>query len=210
MNSSLNRFNSLAWIYDTLARVIFGKSIKNAQVCYLKEIPKGCNVLILGGGTGWIIRKLLQINPGVNIWYIEASSAMIQRARKKVAKFHKDRIHFIHGTEDSVPTEINYNAVITPFFLDLFSMTSLKEVIRKIRKTLTPDALWLATDFVDNHKWWQRVALRLMYLFFRIICGIESKELPAWENVLRESGCEELKSNYFFNTFIKATLFVMR
>jgi tRNA (cmo5U34)-methyltransferase len=210
MSYSLNKFNSLAWIYDTLARAVFGKSIRNAQVYYLKEIPQGCNVLILGGGTGWIIRELFLVNPDVHIWYIEASTAMIQRSQKRVKEFQEACVHFIHGTEDSIPAGIKYGAVITPFFLDLFSATTLSHVVRKIRSSLNTDALWLATDFVNRHKWWQRAALRFMYFFFRVVCRIESEELPAWENVLSESGCQELKSNYFFGSFIKATVFGMR
>ena len=49
----MNGFNSIAPVYDALATLVFGRSIRNAQLCFLGDIGYRGKVLILGGGTGW-------------------------------------------------------------------------------------------------------------------------------------------------------------
>jgi len=113
------------------------------------------------------------------------------------------RIHFIHGTEQDIPPTIQFDAVITNFYLDLFTNHQLKEVVEKIRFSLNAGALWIATDFVDGNKWWQRMMLGVMYWFFRILCQIESQQLPEWSKSLEHAGMKEVASNFFFGGFIK-------
>src|SRR5688572_28861247 len=103
MASRLNQFNGLARRYDRLAKIIFGNSLLEAQTAYLNEISSNANVLILGGGTGKLLTRLLNVNKSCSIWYIEASSMMIELARQHAKKANRAKVLFIHGTEDSIP-----------------------------------------------------------------------------------------------------------
>ena len=58
----LNGFDSIASIYDPIARLFFGNSITESQATFLSEIPVG-KVLILGGGSGWIATEVLSAQP---------------------------------------------------------------------------------------------------------------------------------------------------
>lgn len=207
MPSQLDRFNWLAKYYDQLATIVFGKTLHKGQVTYLCEIPKGATILILGGGTGKVMQELLRINSVYQIWYVEASSTMIELAKRNITNESPQQIYFIHGTEDSIPVGIKFNAVITHFFLDLFSEPSLKVLVEKIYPSLAPDGVWLACDFISNGKWWQKSTLRVMYLFFKLTCGIESRKLPPWEYQLRLGGLSLIKCRFFLDHFIKTTLF---
>jgi tRNA (cmo5U34)-methyltransferase len=206
----LNRFNKIAGIYDSLTRVVFGKSLYNAQVFFLNTIPPNSNVLILGGGTGWLLEALLDINPSCRVWYVEASSSMISHAEKTIGKAQSNRVYFIHGTEADIPPGMMYDAVVTHFFLDLFSASSLNAVITTIQGRLKPDAVWLVSDFVYRDKRWQKILLRLMYLFFRLTCRIETVQLPPWEEMLARHGFDEAKSENFFGSFIRSVLLKRR
>src|SRR5688572_27433406 len=119
----MNNFDSVASFYDRLSRLIFGNSILHAQTLYLPDIPTGANVLILGGGTGWLLCELLAKKPGCKIWYIEASEKMISLS-KEATRDTSHRVTFIHGTEDRIPSGITFHVVITHFYLDLFSAGS--------------------------------------------------------------------------------------
>ena len=79
-----NSFDRVAPIYDTLARIVFGRSIILAQLFYLKEIPVNARVLILGGGTGKVAHALLQLNNTCQIVYVEASVAMLEKTRSRI------------------------------------------------------------------------------------------------------------------------------
>ena len=133
-SGNLNGFDAITPVYDWLARFVFGKSIRNAQLKFLNKIPGGSNILILGGGTGWLLSKLLEVNPTCTVWYIEASQKMLKRAQKEVHVPPTTSVYYIHGTEEDIPLGMKYNVVIANFFFDLFSPSSLQTLIRDIDK----------------------------------------------------------------------------
>ncbi len=198
-------FDRIAKIYDGLAFLVFGKSIRQAQQCFINEIPTTSKILILGGGSGWFLEKLLEVKPASEIWYVEASQKMLEIS--KVKTNHSARVHFIHGTEDSISTDIMCDVVILNFYLDLFTNESLNSVLGKIKKALKSDSLWLVTDFIDGKKWWQSLLLKVMYRFFQMTCNIETTRLPNWNQQLRTFGSNKLKSKYFYRGFIETTVY---
>ena len=205
---SLNGFNWISGVYDRAARVVFGKAILNAQLTFLDDIPINCKILILGGGTGRILEEMIRVNPRRAIWYIDASSAMLERAKERLRELPAHDVHFLHGTVNSIPGEIKFDVVITNFFLDLFTVQSLVGIMEKIDKALLTESLWLVTDFVNGKKLYQRLLLYAMYLFFRITSKLEARKLPPWEAMLKKWGFKKLKSALFFNAFIKSAVFI--
>src|SRR6187401_1800947 len=110
-----NSFDRVALFYDALARMVFGKSMKESQFFYLDKVPEGAKVLILGGGTGWLAKQLLQINLSCTIVYKEASVEMISRSRKRMSEDDLKRIQFVHSSE--IESGETFDVVITNFFL---------------------------------------------------------------------------------------------
>jgi len=199
----LNGFDRIAWVYDFLSKLAFGKSIIDSQKYFLGNIRDHSKILILGGGSGWLLAELLKIKPDCEVWYIDASEKMISLSKRKIKIGY---VHFIHGTELDIPVGNQFDVVITNFYLDLFTNHQLKEVIEKIQSSLNARALWITTDFVDGKKWWQRMMLRLMYRFFRIACNIESFQLPEWSRLIENAGMKEIESKFFYKGFIKTVL----
>jgi ubiquinone/menaquinone biosynthesis C-methylase UbiE len=183
--------------------MVFGKSIIESQQFFLGEIQEHARVLILGGGSGWLLSELLRIKPNCEVWYIDASEKMIALSRQKNPEH---RVHFIHGTELDIPVAIRFDAVITNFYLDLFTNDQLKKAVERIQSSLNAGALWIVTDFVDG-KWWQRMMLGVMYWFFRILCQIESQRLPEWSELMENAGIKEMESKFFYGDFIKTARF---
>jgi tRNA (cmo5U34)-methyltransferase len=201
---TLNGFDRIAFIYDFLARIVFGQSIVDSQRYFLNKIQNGSKILILGGGTGWLLADLMKLKPDCKVWYIEASEKMIALARNKVGSSHS--IHFIHGTEESIP-EIKFEVVITNFYLDLFSNRQLEHLVKNLQSVLKTSSSWIVTDFVNDKKWWQPVILRIMYFFFRITCGLKIKQLPEWDQLIARKGTKEVESKSFYRGFIKTVLY---
>ena len=195
---SVNNFNRVAFLYDALVRLVFGNSMFRAQTFLLNKIKDDATVLIIGGGTGWILKAL---KPGCEVWYIDSSSKMIEKARKQDVIC---KVHFIIGTENNIPDR-TFDVVITNFYFDLFTTTKVDAVIKKIKTVIEPDAHWIVTDFVDK-AWWQRIMLHVMYLFFSVTCGIESKKLPAWIESFDQNGFSVTESKTFYAGFIKTLL----
>ncbi len=205
--SALNAFNRVAHYYDFLKWIIFGTSIDDCQEYFLPALPDWGNILIVGGGSGVMLADLLAIRPSCSIWYLEASSEMIEKADARVGADARHRVVFVHGTNDELPAGIRFDGVITNFFLDLFPDDTLHEICNKIGRQLNPGGVWLVSDFVDAGRWWQRLLLRVMYRFFVIACDIDARKLPAWGDYFRASGFETEESKFFYKGFIKSSVY---
>ena len=196
-------------MYDRLAGLVYGKAIRNAQHVHLPALKSARKILIIGGGTGWILRDVLSLDPASTIVYVEASSKMLELSRSNVPKGDLHRVVFVEGTEQSLPDQPQFDAVMANFFLDLFSETELNAVVVKLKHTLMPDGKLLCTDFVDDHAW-QRVLLFVMYGFFRLTAGLRNRKLPPWREVIGAHGFQRIQSRSFWNGFICSELYRVR
>ncbi len=197
-----NGFDRLAPYYDPLARLVFGNTIENSQEQFLSQIRLNSRVLIVGGGTGNILKKLSAI-PGIFIIYVEASKEMINRAKDKVE--NSGGTKFIHTTIDDFNYDGHFDYIITPFFLDLFNGPSLDLVMKKLHGYLKEDGQWLFTDFQLGSGWrklWQVPLLMLMVIFFRLTCRIEAKTLQDFDKHFWQMGYSLDKEKVFYGEFI--------
>jgi ubiquinone/menaquinone biosynthesis C-methylase UbiE len=176
-----------------------------AQTQYLKEIEENARVLILGGGTGWLLAELLSVNPSCSVVYIDASKKMIQKARHKVGLLTQ-KVSFIHGTEKDIPQGSSFDVIITHFYLDLFDPPTCRQVSGIIRKFCHRRSLWLACDFI-NVTWWHTAMLWVMYAFFRVTSKLRTKGMPDWRKSIRGAGFSEIRAEYFFRKFICSALY---
>jgi ubiquinone/menaquinone biosynthesis C-methylase UbiE len=170
-----SNYNKIARSYDLISWIVYGKALINAQVGLLKYIPANSRVLIVGGGTGWILEEIAQIHSGLTIDYIESSEKMIALSEKR--DHGTNHINFINLPVENYITEERYDVIFTPFFFDNFKVDKIEFVFTKLNELLKQDGIWLYADFIDNGKWWQKLLLRTMYLFFKITTNIETQEL---------------------------------
>ena len=190
-------FDPVARHYDWLARLIFGKSITNAQIIHFKKIKNNAKILIVGGGTGWIM-EFLPVNYQ-SITFIEPSKKMLSIAQSRELSHH---IEFINANVEDVPLELEYDVIITNFFFDLFDNTQGNAITRKLLSSLKEEGIWIQTDFERNGIWWQTVMLVIMYLFFNITTGLSTRRLSDWKVFFRSAGMEMIEGISFYREFI--------
>jgi ubiquinone/menaquinone biosynthesis C-methylase UbiE len=198
----MSGFDYVAPLYDSLARLVFGKSIVDAQTYFLNQIPPHARVLILGGGTGWLLERLLRAEPTCFVWYVEKSSKMIERSRKRKTD---NRVYFIHGTEENIPADLKFDVIITNFYLDLFLDSTLQHIMQHIHLYTLPTTRWLVSEFVNSGKWWHRWLLKVMYFFFRMVCNIEANQLPPWHQQMQR-GWVEINAGLWYGNFIRSNV----
>lgn len=190
MSDSLGHFDWIAPVYDALVFVVFGRRLKRAQAVFLDRIPLGASVLVVGGGTGWLLDPLLTNGRAARIVYLESSARMLARASRRMLELKlPGRIEFRLGDEESLRPDEHFDVLMTPFVLDLFTTETLQtRLIPRLRSALTQNGLWLITDFVKTQVWWQRVLVWLMIRFFILTAGIEARHLADWQRLLGEGG----------------------
>ncbi len=172
-------YDVIAPIYDALAGLFIGKALRRAQVYFLYCIPANTKVLIVGGGTGWLLEEITKIHSqGLAIDYVDVSSKMIALAKQR--NKGKNKVTFIHQSILDFTNQHPYDVIITPFLLDNFKEETARKVFTLLNQKLQTNGLWIYTDFQVSHpaSYWQKAVLFLMYSFFRIAANIEASGLP--------------------------------
>jgi tRNA (cmo5U34)-methyltransferase len=195
-------FDGIAPFYDALSRLVFGNSLRKAQVHWLNSVPKKANILILGGGSGWLLSRILAVCDPKSVLYIDASPVMISLAQKKVD--NDNRVDFRVGTESAIQPGDRVQVLFTPFVLDLFTQKRLQtQILPRLLSCLDNHGYWFCCDFVKPVFWWQRLLLWILYRFFRTFSRIEANRMPDWLTLLNsQPSLRHRESKYFVKKLI--------
>ncbi|MDR6808008.1 ubiquinone/menaquinone biosynthesis C-methylase UbiE [Dyadobacter sp. BE34] len=205
----LNNYDRIATNYDRLSRLIFGKSIVRAQQALLPFIGSPARILIVGGGTGWILEEIARLSPsGLAIDYVEISSKMLDLARRRNCR--ENHVAFVHAGIENYAAPVKYDVVMTPFLFDNFSRERAHEVFDKLDKMLKNGALWLFADFhIDQNlnRIWQKALLRSMYIFFKNISHVEADQLPDMHTLFNTHNYHLTFETFHFGRFIRSAAY---
>jgi len=201
-----SNYDNSAWFYDRLSKLFYGNALINAQVYLLPFIKPNSSVLIVGGGTGWILEELAKIHPaGLKITYVEISTNMMALSKKRVVG--DNTVIFINSPMEDVPFAEKFDIIITPFLFDNFTEDTLQKVFAHLNPLLKKDGLWLNTDFQLTGKWWQNVFLKTMFVFFKIICGIETSVLPDIDKQFKQHDYQVVAQKTFYGDFVSSMVY---
>jgi ubiquinone/menaquinone biosynthesis C-methylase UbiE len=192
-------FDPVTSYYDQLARLVFGQTFLKAQTSHFDTITRDSKVLIVGGGTGWILEKLPENCD--QITYIEPSVKMIRKAMQRSCPIP---VKFIQEPIQNCQLDQVYDIIITNFFFDMFDDLHGFEIARMLYTSLKSNGIWIITEFEKGVNWWQRSMLYTMYLFFSLTTGIQVRKLPAWKEMMIKLGMEPKNTKSYFGKFISA------
>ncbi|RZM25753.1 MAG: class I SAM-dependent methyltransferase [Pedobacter sp.] len=205
----LNNYDAIAGNYDMLSRMVFFKSQVSAQAEQLVYIPSGSKVLIVGGGTGWILESLKNMHSaGLTITYVEISKKMIHLAAKR--NIGRNKITMINSPIEDFIDDYSYDVVMTAFLFDNFKEQRIQQVFSKLHHVLKPEGLWLFSDFHNpkaQGKFWQRLMLKTMYYFFGKIAHVEATELTDMQPKFEAKNYKPLVAKTYYKGFIKAIVY---
>jgi len=204
-------FSRVARVYDWLASLVFGRAQRRAQLAALRAgLPLAGptpHVLVLGGGPGWVLTELLRQCPAARVLYLETSAAMLAQAQTRLARYAPAlaaQVEFRRGSERDLRPEKQFDAVITFFVLDCFTLAEFPGAMARLQAARRPGAPWLVADFLPPRNWWQRGLLRAMYLFFGATVGLRARQLPPWPAMLADLANANIYKSEFYSGFITA------
>ena len=204
-------FDRVAWCYDALAGLVFGPAQRRAQRAALTDLPAGTpRVLILGGGTGWVLLEVLRRRPLATVLYLEASPNMLARARARLARDcpgATGQVEFRHGTQAALGPTDRFGALVTFFVLDCLARPEVPVALARLRAAQRPGATWLLADFRPARRGWRRGLLAAMYAFFRLTTGLRATELPDLRPALEALGLRATDHGTFFGGAIEAVAY---
>ncbi|WP_293306116.1 class I SAM-dependent methyltransferase [Pedobacter sp. UBA5917] len=201
-----NNYDKIANHYDTLSRLVFFRSQVNAQINQLQYIPKNSSVLIVGGGTGWILEELAKVHvSGLKIVYVEISAKMIALSQKR--NYKGNHVDFINLGIEDFSTDKNFDIILTPFLFDNFVEERAAKVFVQLDGYLKKDGLWFLVDFSlnkKNGKWWKWALLKSMYSFFKLLDIVEANHLIDMVPYFLKSNYRIIEARSYYSSFIKA------
>ena len=204
-----NNYDLIAPYYDKLSRLIFFRSQLSVQIKQLSFIPAQSRILIVGGGTGWILEEIARIYPsGLNITYLERSSKMLDLSRKRDVK--SNLVDYILASAEDFETILQYDVLITAFLFDNFSEEKIDAVFYKLHPALKSSGLWLFSDFyfhAESGKRWQSFLLKAMYCFFKAIANVEAAALVNTEHCFENKSYTILKTFHAYSGLIKSIIY---
>jgi ubiquinone/menaquinone biosynthesis C-methylase UbiE len=202
-----NNYNRIAKSYDVLSRIFFQNSIIKAQLYLIEFIAENTKVLIVGGGTGWILEEISKLKKqNISVVYVEKSSAMTALAKKR--NYKNIRVEFINKPIEQYNTDKLFDVVITPFLFDNFLSDKIQFVFTKLDALLSSKGFWLYADFVNTNenKLWQKFLLKTMYLFFKATADIETQELVDMRPHFKLK-YDLLSQQFYYRRFIQAVVY---
>jgi ubiquinone/menaquinone biosynthesis C-methylase UbiE len=205
----MNNYNRIAAVYDSLSRMIFFKSQIKAQSDQLKYITPKSKILIVGGGTGWVLEELSKLySSELYITYVEVSTKMIRLAKKRDVK--KNKVTFIPLAIEKFESLDQFDVIQSAFLFDNFSDERASQVFDQLEKYLKPGGLWLFCDFQyekQQGKTWKWLMLKTMYLFFRLVSNVEAKELVNMDPFFEKRYFTKIFFKSYYNGFIKSVVY---
>lgn len=205
-----NNYNHIAPVYDSLSRLVFGRAQVNVQRDLLASVVASSRILIVGGGTGWILEELAALCPaGLAITYVEISSEMLRIAKRR--PIGSNLVEFLaEDIQDYSAAKCSYDVIITPFLFDNFLNSTAKKVFFQLDALLSAKGIWLYADFyLDPRKEssWKKGLLFLMYKFFGCVCRIEAQTLVDMAPYFQGAGYRELFCSFRYAGFIKGIVY---
>ncbi len=226
-----NNYDPIANYYDRIHHLFYGQAEISAQVELLEYVRPGDRLLIVGGGSGWILEKIAAVFPsGLEITYIESSVRMMELT--KTRKWGRNRVELVtSGVEEWIGGEgserekigeersggaaiwggaAEYDCILTGLFFDNFEEAHAAAIVSKLTRFLKHDGYWLESDFYypkKRGKLWQAVLLWTMYMSARLICGVEAKRLPDMDKIFEGEGYRVVYSTFHYQRFVRGVVY---
>lgn len=193
----MGNYDLIAPIYDPLSRMVFGRAQLKAQRDLLHFIQPGDKILIAGGGTGWILDDLADMER-LDIVYVESSANMLALARNRKVT----GVDFVESPIEAFQTGERFDVIQTGFLFDNFEQAQALKAFDRLHQLLKPGGTWLFVEFQDK-RWWQRGLMIVMYGFFRLVSRLRVSKLVDMEPIFTSKGYQVVqKSTYFGGSII--------
>lgn len=207
--SRQNDYNNIAFCYDGLSRIVFGKHIKQSQICLLSFIGPGSKILIVGGGSGWILEEISRkYSSGLHIVYVEASANMIKLAKAKKTAYNT--VELVNEYIEVYQPSSTFDVIITAFLFDNFDEETTTKIFNKLHILLNKNGKWLFADFIitNRTKYQHKLLIRAMYFFFKITSNVQAKKLTDTEPIFIKNGYKKKFCQYHYHQVIKSICWI--
>lgn len=183
----MNGYNLIAPYYQFFVKLVFGNLLFKAQTHFLTKDVNPAHILIVGGGSGQLLTFCLIRYPSAQITYVESSKKMIELSKRKTSELDKIRVNFQCQSILDWNDEVEYEIVLLPFVLDLFSNKDCHKLLIKLKAKIRSESRIIVADFFNSNSIFQKALIMFMYVLFRSICASDRTTLPNYQLLFKKS-----------------------
>ena len=181
-------FDRVARSYRWMEYLTLGPLLQRMRLYHLPRLGDRRKALILGDGDGRFTERLLRANTAVEVTAVDLSGRMLDLLRQRACS---ERLATQHADARGYIPKFAPDLVVTHFFLDCLTDEEVRSLMADVAPRLAPGALWLVSDFgIPKGAWaWSgQVAVRLLYLAFRVLTGLRTTRLADFASSLEGNG----------------------
>jgi hypothetical protein len=205
-------FDRVARPYRLLEHLTFGRALERCRLHFLPRLLDRKQALVLGDGDGRFLAALLAANPHLEADVVDTSAAMLHLLEQRT-QINATRLRTHQTTALTFTPARTYDLVATHFFLDCLTQPELDALCTRIAPHLTPQALWLVSDFnvpTGSLHWPARILVRSLYLGFRILTGLRTTALPDHAAALSATGLTRIAQHHSLASLLTTELWQPR
>jgi len=201
MNVAEPSFDHIARPYRWLEYLTLGRALENCRLHYLPQLLDRHRALVLGDGDGRFLAQLLTQNSQLHADAVDTSAMMLELLRQRCEATGPNtatRLRTHHANALTHTLDGPYDLVVTHFFLDCLTEPELQSLITRIAPALTPNALWLLSDFRTPNGLMRlpaKTLIRTLYFAFRILTGLRTTHLPDHATALTQAGLTRISQH---------------
>jgi SAM-dependent methyltransferase len=197
-------FDWLAPVYDSMEVVTAGRLLQRVRTASLDALAGRRRVLSVGEGHGRFAAAFAQSFTHPELTCVEASGAMLSRARRRLAniKGARARVNWVQAKVPAWrPPAAAFDAIVTCFFLDCFPPDELAAIVATLAHAATANAAWIIADFAVPARglvrWRARAIHAIMYTFFHLTTDIRARRLTPPDPFLAAQGFSLVRRQTF-------------
>ncbi len=200
-------FDYVARWYRWLEYAAFGRTLERCRFAFLPVLKDARRILILGEGDGRFLQKLLSVNSSARIDVVEVSVGMLRLARGRLSDDQVERVEFYPADARNWDfPEVEYDAIVTCFFLDCFTPQTLADLMPRITASAKPGACWLLSEFEETSTLRAGLWLAFIHALFRVTTNLEASRLGPFAELFAESGWGNIRRETFAGGLMSAEI----
>lgn len=207
-------YSRLVRTYRVLEWLAFGNLLHRARTAHLECIGAQDRVLVVGDGDGRFGRELRRLRRNIE-GAAGAAAAVISLDRSLAMLRSADSDATVCSDALWPPlSDASFDVVVTQFVLDQWQDEELERVVGQLSALLRPGGQWLYCDFAvptaGPGRWWARLWLPILYIFFRAVAEIEARR---WEDptpLLESAGLTRVSRRSLRGGFVTAEVWRKR
>ncbi len=148
----VRKYNWIAPIYDLFGILMESKARRKALE--IAAIQNGERVLEAAFGTGLNFVEVLKRNPSGWVNGIDASSKMLQRAKKRISRTGQKNYTLYLGDCRHLPFEDNsFDVLMTQYLLDILPVEDFIPILLEFKRVLKKGGRIVLVNMTKGEKW---------------------------------------------------------